>query len=105
MSVFDVAQATLHADGNIGQAADYRRPPATAWTSLRVVLSSPTDVIGGLGATAGRSGTLQIVIRAADLASRPLRGDEFRLSGTVYKVEDVERAPLSISYRVTLSGS
>lgn len=45
--------AALHVDTNIGTPADFRHPPGP-WVPARVVLSRPTEAIGGLGGLGSR---------------------------------------------------
>jgi hypothetical protein len=97
MTVFDTALATLHADPNMGAAAQFRRPPWT-WQSVRVILSQPTDITGSI-----RAGTLQAEIRGAAITDPPQRGDELRIDGTTYTVEDTERDVMALSWKLTLS--
>lgn len=97
MDVFATALATLHADRNMGQAADYRRPPYV-WQPVRVILSRPTDVLGNI-----RAGSLMADIPAAAITVEPQRGDELRLDGVVYVVDDPERDVLALSWRLTLA--
>lgn len=103
MSAFASMLAAVHADTNIGMAADFRRPPGP-WVPARVVLSRPTDTIGGLGGLGSRAGSLAATILAGDIASlEPQRGDELLLNGNVHRVEDAERDPLGLSWRLVLA--
>jgi len=103
MSAFAAALAAVHADTNIGMPADVRRPPGP-WVSARVVLSRPTDTIGGLGGLGTRAGSLAATILAGDIAPlEPQRGDEVLLNGTVHRVDDAERDPLGLSWRLILA--
>ena len=103
MSAFAAAMATVHADTNIGVPADFRRPPGP-WVPARIVLSRPTDTIGGLGGLGTRAGSLAATILAGDIAPlEPQRGDEVQLNGTVHRVDDAERDPLGLSWRLILA--
>ncbi len=103
MSAFAAALAAVHADTNIGAPADFRRPPGP-WIPARVVLSGPTDTIGGLGGLGTRAGSLAATILAGDIAPlEPQRGDEVSLNGTVHSVDDAERDPLGLSWRLILA--
>lgn len=97
MTVFATALARLHADANMGVAAYFRRPPYT-WQSVRVILSQPTDITGAI-----RAGTLTAELRAAATTDTPQRGDEVRIDGTTYAVEDAERDVQGLSWKLTLS--
>lgn len=103
MPAFAAALATVHADSNIGTPADFRRPPGP-WVPARVVLSRPTDNSGGLGGLGTRAGSLAVTILAGDIAPlEPQRGDEVLLNGTVHRVDDAERDPLGLSWRLILA--
>ena len=103
MSAFASMLAAVHADSNIGTPADFRRPPGP-WVPARVVLSRPTDAIGGLGGLGSRAGSLAATILAGDVASlEPQRGDELLLNGNVHRVEDAERDPLGLSWHLVLA--
>ena len=103
MSAFVDALAALHADANIGTVADFRHPPSP-WVSARVVLSRPNDAMGGLGGIGARAGSLSATILASDIASlEPQRGDELLLNGDVHRIEDAERDPLGLSWRLVLA--
>ena len=103
MSAFASALATVHADTNIGTPADFRRPPGP-WVPARVVLFRPTDTIGGLGGLGTRAGSLAATILAGDITPlEPQRGDEVLLNGTVHRVDDAERDPLGLSWRLILA--
>jgi hypothetical protein len=97
MTVFATALRTLHADANMGTAAEFRRPPYT-WQACRVILSQPTNEFGAV-----RAGSLQADIRAAAITDTPQRGDELRIGAATYTVEDAERDVLALSWRLTLS--
>lgn len=97
MTAFATALTTLHADTNLGTAAQYRRPPYV-WQSVRVILSQPTDITG-----TARAGTLQAEIRDAAITDRPQKGDELRIGDATYTVEDTERDVLGLSWKLTLS--
>ena len=105
MPVFDDAVEDLHADEDLSVAASFRRPPY-AWESVRVILSQPTDALGN-----ARAGSLQADILASATTDDPVRGDELRIdvatgaiaANTVFIVEDAERDPLALSWRLTLA--
>ena len=67
MSAFASMLAAVHADTNIGTPADFRRPPGP-WVPARVVLSRPTDTLGGLGGLGTRAGSLAATVLAGDIA-------------------------------------
>ena len=103
MSAFAAALAAVHADTNIGTPADFRRPPGS-WVPTRVVLSRPADAMGGLGGLGTRAGNLAATIVAGDITPlEPQRGDEVLLNGTVHRVDDAERDPLGLSWRLILA--
>ena len=103
MSAFASMLVAVHADTNIGTPADFRRPPGP-WVPARVVLSRPTDTIGGLGGLGTRAGSLAATLLAGDIAPlEPQRGDELLLNGTVHRIEDAERDPLGMSWRLVLA--
>lgn len=103
MSAFAAALAAVHADTNIGTPADFRRPPGS-WVPARVVLSRPADAMGGLGGLGTRAGSLAATIVAGDITPlEPQRGDEVLLNGTVHRVDDAERDPLGLSWRLILA--
>jgi hypothetical protein len=103
MSAFAAALAAVHADTNIGTPADFRRPPGP-WVPARMVLSRPTDTIGGLAGLGTRAGSLTATILAGDIAPlEPQRGDEVRIGTAVHRVEDAERDPLGLSWRLILA--
>ena len=103
MSAFAAALAAVHADTNIGTPADFRRPPGP-WIPARVVLSRPTDTIGGLGGLRTRAGSLAATVLDGDITPlKPQRGDEVLLNGTVHRVDDAERDPLGLSWRLILA--
>ena len=86
MSAFATMLAAVHADTNIGLPADFRRPPGP-WVPARVVLSRPTDTIGGLAGLGTRAGSLAATVLAGDIGPlQPQRGDELLLNGTVHRV-------------------
>jgi hypothetical protein len=103
MSAFESMMATVHADSNIGTPADFRRPPGP-WVPARVVLSRPTDATGGLGSLSIRAGSLAATIVAGDITPlEPQRGDEVLLNGVTHRVDDAERDPLGLSWRLILA--
>ena len=103
MSAFANMLVAVHADTNFGSPADFRRPPGP-WVPARVVLSRPTDTIGGLGGLGTRAGSLAATVLAGDIAPmEPQRGDEVLLNGTVHRVDDAERDPLGLSWRLILA--
>ncbi len=103
MSAFASMLAAVHADTNIGTPADFRRPPFP-WVPARVVLSRPSDTIGGLGGLGSRVGGLAATLLAGDIAPlEPRRGDELLIDGRVHSVADAEPDPLGLSWRLILS--
>jgi hypothetical protein len=97
MGVFDDAVADLHDDDDLATAASFRRPNYT-WSSVRVILSQPTDAFGNTVA-----GTLQADIQASAITATPQHGDELRIGATTYTVETAERDALGLSWRLQLS--
>jgi hypothetical protein len=103
MSAFASMLAAVHADTNIGTPADFRRPPFP-WVPARVVLSRPSDTIGGLGGLGTRAGSLAATVLAGDITPlEPQRGDELLLDGVVHRIEGAERDPLGLSWRLVLA--
>jgi hypothetical protein len=103
MNAFASMLVAVHADTNIGTPADFRRPPGP-WVPARVVLSRPTDTIGGLGGLGTRAGSLAATILAGDIAPlEPQRGDEVLLNGVTHRIDDAERDPLGLSWRLILA--
>jgi hypothetical protein len=103
MSAFDAAMATLLADPNMGADAEWQAAAGGAWQPVRVLLSTPAELVPGLGATSGRAIAAQATICNADLAQPPRRGDLLRLAGTTYRVETVEPDPLGLISRLGLA--
>ena len=103
MSAFDATMATLLADPNMGADAEWQAAASGAWTGIRLLLSTPAELVGGLGATSGRAIAVQATIRAADLAQPPRRGDVLRWAATTYRVETVEPDPLGLTCRLGLA--
>ena len=97
MSAFARSLAALHADQNMGVAAQFRRPPYT-WQACRVILSQPTEVFG-----TARAGTLEAEILAGAILDTPQRGDELMIAGTTYTIDAAERDVLALSWRLTLA--
>jgi hypothetical protein len=102
MSAFAAALATLHADPNMAEAGQYRRPP-WPWAPARIIRTAPNADMGGLGGPGARAGYLYADVPVAALAYTPQRGDEVKLGAVVYTVEDAERDTLGLSWRLTLS--
>ena len=103
MSAFATMLTVVHSDSNFGTPADFRRPLGP-WVPARVVLSRPTDALGGLGGLGARAGSLTATVLAGDIAPlEPQRGDEVLLDGEVHRVEDSERDPLGLSWRFILA--
>ena len=103
MNAFDAAMATLLADPNMGADAEWQAAAGGAWTDIRLLLSTPAELVPGLGATSGRAIAAQATICNADLAQPPRRGDLLRLAGTTYRVETVEPDPLGLISRLGLA--
>ncbi|WP_353213494.1 hypothetical protein [Rhodovarius sp.] len=103
MSAFDAAMATLLADSNMGSDAEWQAAAGGTWQPARVLLSTPAELVPGLGATSGRAIAIQATIRAADLAQPPRRGDLLRLAAATYRVETVEPDPLGLTCRLGLA--
>jgi hypothetical protein len=97
MTAFDTAIDDLHSDEDLSVAVSFRRPPYT-WQSVRAILSKDADAFG-----VARAGRLIAEVRAASLADIPQRGDQVRIDGTVYAVDDAERDVLALTYRLTLA--
>lgn len=96
---FAAAMAALHADGNIGCDAAWRRPPGD-WIAVRAVLASPNDQVPGLAGLGTRAGSITATLLAANAA--PVRGDEVRVGNVVHRVEDAARDALGLTWRLTL---
>ena len=97
MTAFDDLVADLHADEDLATAAQFRRPPH-GWAAVRVIVSQPTDALGQ-----ARAGSLAADLIASAITDTPQPGDELRIDGTVYVVDDTERDALGLSWRLTLS--
>lgn len=97
MGVFDTAIDDLHSDEDLSVAVSFRHPPYT-WQTVRMILSKDADAFG-----VARAGRLIAEVRAASLDDVPQRGDEVRIDGTVYGVDDAERDVLALTYRLTLA--
>lgn len=107
-SAFAAALATLHADPNIGTDAEWRAAGGGPWRPVRVLLSTPSDDVAGLGGPGVRAGALEATLRAAELApDTPRRGDLLRRLSPpeTWKVEDVEPDPLGLCWRLSLARS
>jgi hypothetical protein len=105
---FAAALATLHADPNMGIDAEWRAAAGGAWRPVRVLLSTPSDDVAGLGGPGARAGALAATLRAADLApDTPRRGDLLRRLSPLetWKVEEVEPDSLGLSWRLSLARS
>jgi len=103
MSAFDAAMATLLADPNMGSDAEWQAAAGGGWAGIRLLLSTPAELVPGLGATSGRAIAVQATIRSGDLAQPPRRGDLLRWAGTTYRVETVEPDPLGLTCRLGLA--
>ena len=103
MSAFDAAMATLLADPNMGSDAEWQAAAGGAWIGIRLLLSTPAELVPGLGATSGRAIAVQATMRGADLAQPPRRGDLLRWAGTTYRIETVEPDPLGLTCRLGLA--
>ena len=103
MSAFDVAMATLLADPNMGTDAEWQAAAGGAWTGIRLLLSTPAELVPGLGATSGRAIAVQATIRADDLPQLARRNDLLRWAGTTYRVETVEPDLLGLTCRLGLA--
>jgi hypothetical protein len=103
MSAFDAAIATLLADPNMGSDAEWQAAAGGAWSGIRLLLSTPAELVPGLGATSGRAIAVQATIRTADLTEPPRRGDLLRSAATTYRVETVEPDPLGLTSRLGLA--
>ena len=103
MSAFDSAMATLLADPNMCSDAEWQAAAGGAWQPVRVLLSTPAELVPGLGATGGRAIAVQATIRAADLPQLPRRSNLLRWAGNTYRVETVEPDPLGLTWRLGLA--
>lgn len=107
-SAFATALATLHADPNMATDAEWRAAAGGVWRPLRVLLSTPSDDVAGLGGPGGRAQALEATLRAAELApDTPRRGDLLRRLSPpeTWKVEEVDPDPLGLSWRLSLARS
>ena len=103
MSALDSAMATLLADPNMGSDAEWQAAAGGGWAGIRLLLSTPAELVPGLGATSGRAIAVQASIRNVDLTQPPRRGDLLRWAGTTYRVETVEPDPLGLACRLGLA--
>ena len=103
MTAFDAAMATLLADPNMCSDAEWQAAAGGVWSGIRLLLSTPAELVPGLGATSGRAIAVQATIRNADLTQPPRRGDLLRWAGTTYRVETVEPDPLGLTCRLGLA--
>jgi hypothetical protein len=55
----------------MGADAEWQAAAGGAWTGIRLLLSVPTELVPGLGATSARANAIQATIRSADLAHAP----------------------------------
>ncbi|CAH2606534.1 conserved protein of unknown function (plasmid) [Rhodovastum atsumiense] len=94
LTAFDRAARLLHRDRNVGTDAEYRKPN-TAWVPLRIVVSRSSNDLG-----TARGDAISADILTTDAA--PRRGDELRIGGTVYRIEEVEPDGIGVSVRCTL---
>ena len=95
--------ATLLADPNMCSDAEWQAAAGGVWSGIRLLLSTPAELVPGLGATSGRAIAVQASIRNADLTQPPRRGDLLRWAGTTYRVETVEPDPLGLTCRLGLA--
>lgn len=106
MTVFADALAVQHADDNFATAAEFKQAAASVWTSLRAIVSRPQDAVPGFAQPGNRAGALQATVLAADIAAvatKPVRNDQMRIDGTVYRVESAEKDVLGLSWLITLA--
>ena len=103
MNAFAAMLEALHADPNIGVDATYARAPA-AGVAVRASLSHPSDQLPGLGAVGVRAGSINADVLTSQLGGLvPKRGDTLTIGAITYRVEDVERDPLGLTFRLTLA--
>ncbi|MCX7275514.1 MAG: hypothetical protein NTV19_20765 [Burkholderiales bacterium] len=103
MNPFAVMLEALHADPNIGVDGIFTRAPA-AGIAVRVSLSHPSDQLSGLGAVGVRAGSITADVLASQLGGLvPKRTDTLTIGATSYRVEDVERDPLGLTFRLTVA--
>ena len=103
MNAFAAMLEALHADPNIGTDAVYTRASAPG-IAVRVSLSHPSDQMPGLGAVGVRAGSITADVLASQLGGLvPKRGDTLTIGATTYRVEDVERDPLGLTFRLTVA--
>ena len=103
MNPFAAMLEALHADPNIGIDAIYTRAPA-AGIAVRGSLSHPSDQLPGLGAVGIRAGSITADVLASQLGGLvPKRADTLTIGTLTYRVEDVERDPLGLTFRLTLA--
>lgn len=107
MTVFTTALATLHADANMRDTVEFRRPPYAWQTGIQVIRARESEAIGGLGGRGARAGRLQVDILASQVTDTPRKGDEVRgdlgFGSRTYTVEDAAPDDLALSFRCTLS--
>lgn len=107
MTVFDVAAAVLHADRNLSLAAEYRSLGRGPATSMRVILSAPSDQVSPFGHGVRVRQARSITVLAADCT--PAQNDTWTLvdaapgvpAGTVLTALDVEGSTEGTSWTVT----
>ena len=104
MSAFATMLSALHADPNIGTDATFTRAADGTRVAVRISLVRPSDQVPGFGSTGARAGSVTADVLANDLAGiAPRRGDTLLVGATTYRVDDVERDPLVLTYRLTLA--
>ncbi|WP_372918675.1 hypothetical protein [Sandarakinorhabdus sp.] len=104
MTIFGTALASLHADANMAEVCSYRRPPEVPIAPApRIIRTTPTDLVGGLGDAVGaRAEGIFVSIRASDLPWSPERNDQVTLNGIIYAVVEIKPDTLGLSFELTL---
>jgi len=103
MTVFALALATLHADGNLSETASFQRG-AGAVLSVRIIRSEPADIMPGQAGVGARTNAVHASINHADLGGlTPRRGDRVTIGAQLYVVEDAEPDILRLSSALTLA--
>lgn len=101
-SPWDRAAAVIVA-GPLGTAAEYQAAGSSSWSSVRVVLAEPDEVVPGIGQ--GRAIAKRALVNGADLAARPGRGDLIRWGSpaVTYQVQSAAQDTLGLSWSLALS--
>lgn len=101
MTVFDDAEAVIHADPNLSIPVTYRPGGHGPGALIRVVRSAPSGIVSPMGRSLRVTEDGSISMLASD--GRPERGDTWELTdGTILTATDVERSVEGGSWTVTV---